>query len=265
MEPVSSAPFVLPNPRIPKVLGILNIVFASALIICGLCLIGSYALMPVFSKMLVKVQRDLQTKQDATRKAVLEGFEDEEKAATTDEAKAAVAEKRKRFESEPQPPKIPRMDLGVIGMQETVVRYYVWAEFVSGLVLNILLLTAGIGLVMRRPWGIKLGLSVALLKMIRLVLVYGYAALAIVPKVAVGMAKFQMQSMAQQLPPGQKLPAGFEETITKLLLIWYTSCAVMMIIVGSIYPMVSLWLLSRPSTRAACSDSAKSREPENSW
>lgn len=265
MEPASTAQYVAPNPRIPKVLGILNIVFASALMICGLCTIGSYALMPVYSKMMGKLQQDIQAKQDAHRKAVLESFEAEEQAATTDEAKTAVVEKRKRFEAEPLPPKVPQMDMGVIGLEEGGIRLYVGAEFLSGLVLNLLLLTAGIGLVMRKPWGIKLGLTVAAIKIIRLVLVYGYAALVIVPKVAVGMTRFQMQSMAQQLPPGQKLPADFADTITKITLIWYTACAVSMIVVGSIYPLISLWLLSRPSARAACTETAKAQEQGDSW
>ena len=264
MEPVSPAPYVLPNPRIPKVLGILNIVFASALMLCGLCSIAYFSSIPIFSKMMVKIQEDQQAKLDAERKAVLEGFEEEEKAATTDEAKAAVGEKRKLYEAQPQPPKVPQMDFGMMGLEGAAVRNYVWVEFLSGLVLNLLLLTAGIGLVMQRPWGIKLGLSVAALKIIRLVAVYGYATVGIIPKVAMGMTKFQLQAMAQQ-PGAQKLPPGFADTMTKAMLIWFTSCAVAMIIVGSIYPLVSLWLLSRPSARAACSDSPKSKEPEVSW
>ncbi|SIO64731.1 hypothetical protein SAMN05444166_7385 [Singulisphaera sp. GP187] len=264
MEPVSPAPYVQPNPRIPKVLGILNIVFASALMICGLCSIGYYSSIPFFSKTMMKLQKDLQTKQDADRKAVLDGFEQEEKDATTDEEKAVVDAKRKQYEAQPQPPRPPQMDLEVMGLEGSAIRNYVWAEFLSGLALNLLLLTAGIGLVMRRPWGIKLGLGVALLKIVRLVMVYGYATLAIVPKLAVGMTKFQLQAMAQQ-PGGQKLPPGFGDTLTKGMLVWFTSCAVAMIVVGSIYPLVSLWLLSRPSARAACANSTKTQESADTW
>ncbi|WP_406696613.1 hypothetical protein V5E97_37075 [Singulisphaera sp. Ch08] len=265
MEPVSSSSYVVPNPRIPKVLGILNIVFASALMICGLCSIGYYTSIPMFSKTMVKFQKDIEAKQDSERKAVLDAFKAEEEAATTDEAKAAVGERRKVYEAQPQPPKVPQMDFGAMGLEDRPILIYVWFEFLSGLLLNLLLLTAGIGLVLRRPWGIKLGLGVAALKIIRLVLVYGYATIAIIPKLAVGMTKFQMQAMAQQQAAGQKLPPGFADTLTKAMLVWFTSCAVAMMIVGSIYPIVSLWLLSRPSARAACSDSAKTQEPDVSW
>jgi hypothetical protein len=41
METAAPAGFVVPNPRIPKVLGVLNIVFASALLILGLCTAAS--------------------------------------------------------------------------------------------------------------------------------------------------------------------------------------------------------------------------------
>ncbi len=156
-------------------------------------------------------------------KPLSDGFDAEEKAATTDEAKAEVTERRKRFEAQPAPPKMPQMDFDVIGLNAWTIRAFIWLEFLTGLVLNLLMMTAGIGLVMRKGWSIRLGLSVAALKIVRLVLVCGYAAVVIVPKVAVGMTKFQMQSMAQQLPPGQQMPPNFADTITKITVIWYTS------------------------------------------
>jgi hypothetical protein len=131
-------------------------------------------------------------------------------------------------------------------------------------VLNLLLLTAGIGLVMRRPWGLKLGLIVAALKILRLVAVYGYAATVLAPQVAQGMAKFQlqqMQTMAQSQGNKPLPPELTVELMTRWLSIWLTSCAAGMIIIGMIYPVVSLWLLSRPGARAACSDSPEATGP----
>jgi hypothetical protein len=264
MDPVPPESYIVPNPRIPKVLGILNIVFASALMICGLCSIAYYSLIPVFSSAVEKVQKELLEKERADRKLVLEGLDEEEQAAETDEAKAEVREKRKRFEAESPTTKPVPMDFGMKMLEGTGVRRYVWAEFLSGLLLNLLLLTSGIGLVMRRLWGLKLGLGVAALKILRLVLVYGYAAIVVAPLVAQGMAKFQMQqmqNMAQQQVTKPLPPELTVELMTRWLSVWLTSCAVGMIIIGLIYPTVSLWLLSRPGARAACSDLPKATGP----
>lgn len=257
MDSLSPATYVVPNPRIPKVLGILNIVFASGLLICGICSIAYFSMIPVFSSAMETMQKEAQAKQSADRKSVLDQFDEREEAAETDEAKAEIREQRKRFEAETPAAKPVPVDFGMMGFDNARVRTYVWVEFLSGFVLNLLLLVAGIGLVMRRPWGIKLGLGVAALKIVRLVLVYGYAAIVIAPEVSQGMAKFQikqMQTMAQQQGAKPPPPELSVEMLTRIMTIWMTVCAVGMIMIGVIYPMISLWLLSRPSARAACLD-----------
>lgn len=261
----SPAGYVVPNPRTPKVLGILNIVFASGLMICGLCSISYYSFLPILSQSVEKIQKEVEAKEAAQRQRVLEELAEEEKAATTEEAKAEVKARRTRVEAEAEKPKRMPVDLGAKMFEGTGFRTYLWAEFASGFVLNLLLLTAGIGLVMRRLWGLKLGLAVATLKIVRLVLVYGYAATVMAPKLAVSMAKFQLEQMAQQTG-GKPLPPNVNvEMLTKVMSIWFAACALGMVIFGSIYPIVSLWLLSRPGARAACSDELQAKGQAESW
>lgn len=267
MDPLPAAAYVPPNPQIPKVLGILNILFASALMICGLCTIFYVSMLPVWGKFMDQAQKQVRAQEDKDRKAALEEIAAAEEEATTEEQKADLKARRKEVENRPRMSATLKMDLSSTGLTDRRLAIYAWVEFLTGLTLNLMMMAAGIGLVMRRLWGLRLGMWVAAMKIVRLVLVYGYAALVIVPLVSVGMAKFQMQAIAQQQQAiGKPMPPGFTvETFSRGMSIWFASCAVAVVVVGSIYPLVSLWLLSRPGARAACSAKGKAPGADETW
>ena len=60
----SSPPgFVVPNTRIPRTIGVLNITFSSLILIVGMCYLASFALMPMMNKWMAiatqKVEQDV--------------------------------------------------------------------------------------------------------------------------------------------------------------------------------------------------------------
>jgi hypothetical protein len=92
---------------------------------------------------------------------------------------------------------------------------------------------------------------------VRLVLLYSFFALVVVPVLAQSMGKVAGEMMIQQQAAiGRPAPPGIDaQMLTRIYYITYTAGAVAMIAIGSIYPAVSLWLLTRPGARAACDES----------
>lgn len=263
--PVSRAP-VTPNRAIPKVIGILNIVFASGLLLGGLCWAGSIVLQPYTMKMMNEAQKKMEADEKSKHDAALKKLEDQEKEAQTEEEKAEIREARKTAASGPVALKVPMFDLSKL-MTNTRVQAWSWADVLTGIVVNVLLLTSGIGLVMFRPWGRKLAVWVASLKVIRLIAVYGYAIFAVVPEFsrllgkAVGDMMIQQQQVSGKPMPPFMTPDWFTRTYT----ITYTVMAVGMIVFGAVYPLIMIWLLNRPSARAACGEGKSSRPLEDAW
>jgi hypothetical protein len=264
MESTGQGGYVVPNVRIPKVLGILNIVFASGILLCGLCS-GFYIMMlPGLMKATVTMQKTVIQHFEDEQKADLKKLEEAEKAATTAEEKAAIEEQRVEVRSRPKP-NFGFNDPSVLGFDNPKLKMYIWVELLTSLVLNVMMLVAGIALVNRKPSGITLGLWTAGLKILRLILIYSLFAIVVVPPLALGLGKVAIQASQAQMtgrpmPPNMDL-AFFVRTYT----IMYTVVAVAMIVFGSIYPIVSLWLLSRPGARAACSGAKLPEEGPDAW
>ncbi len=247
-----------------RVLGIMNIVFASCLILFGLCF-GTYvAAMPVLGRTLTQIQKKIEADFAAKQQTALKAIAEDEKKATTAAEQEALAEQRKAIELRPKPPNaFAAFDLGQMGLDAPRVVAYYWVELTSGLLLNVAMITVGIGLVRRKPWGITLGVATAAAKILRLVLFYTYFALALAPLVAEKTAAMHGRLIAQQQAiMGQTMPAVID---TGPLRQAYTSMfppmAVAFIVLGSIYPAVSLWILLRARARIAGETTAP-RAPE---
>ena len=96
---------------------------------------------------------------------------------------------------------------------------------ITGLVVNIAMLTAGIGLVRRKLWGIRLGIWTALSKIARLLLLYTYFALVIVPPLAQTAGRFAGEMfLQQQQAMGRPAPAGLDANMwVKMYSVSYSS------------------------------------------
>jgi len=147
----------------------------------------------------------------------------------------------------------------MLGMNDPAFLRFCSIDIVTGLVVNGLMFATGIGLVALRRWGVRGWSALAWIKILRLALLWGYYIVAVAPQLSATMANAALSMFRQQgLPPGRG-PTIAEMTrvysITNLVL------GLGMILFGSIYPALSIWLLSRPWANAALIDKPRT-EPE---
>jgi hypothetical protein len=245
-----------------KLIGTLNVLFASALMLCGACsgvgLIMQVAMAPMSEEVQKNMQEAMQAQQKQELQKKIDDLKAREDAAPTDEEKSKLAAERQALELQP-PLELPMADMmGVY--RDPIFIGYLAADFTTAVVLNLLLLASGIGLLAAKAWGRKLGVWVAALKILRLVAVYGFALIFVVPvfsqKMGAMMDKFmaQAQQRQQQNQPGAPPMPPMGKTVGTVYGMLLSAGAVVMMLFGAIYPIVMLWVLTRPKVKAACGE-----------
>jgi hypothetical protein len=247
-----------PKTAIPTSIGVLNITFGSVLLLCGICTGLNMAMQSAMMPMFGQQQQQFQQIMEAERAKQLKDLKKLEEAAPNAEEKATFEGQRKALEAQP----IPKMPDMAKFYEEVNIPAYGIADAVSGLILNILMVIAGIGLLGFKEWARQLGLWVAALKMVRLVALYGFFAIVMAPNISkafTSMFQEMAEGMAKGAPPGQKVPAPAEFAQMGMAMgVMMTAFAIGMIIFGAIYPIIVLILLSRPRVKAACTSAALS-------
>jgi len=268
MDSTAPSGYVMAQPRIPKVIGILNITFGAGLLLCSLCS-GAYMMMlPMIAKATNQVAKQAEEQQKARLKPQLEELAQREEAAKTEEERIEIAKQKQSIEDQLKRPMLaPTMDLSKMGFDDPKLVGFMMADVVTGLILNVLMLVSGIALVRFKPWGVKLGLGVAVAKVLRLVTLYSYGVIVVVPWYSRKMAEFAVGMIQQQPAMGGRAGGGAPpiDALIRIYTLTYTVAGVAVIVVGSIYPLVCLWLLSRPGARAACLASKKLEERGAGW
>jgi hypothetical protein len=257
---------VVPNRGIPKVLGILNIVFASAFLLLGLCQFGFSFMSPIIFKSLQtsmkKAEEDLKAKQ----RAEIQKLEEQEKAAKSEDEKAELRALKAQRAAAPTAPGIPMFDISMF-LKDGRLIIFGWLDLSTGIVLNVVMLTAGIGLVSFRPWGRTLAVRLAVVKIVRLVLLYGYFGIFVVPSMSRMLGETVSATFAQSfVASGRPVPPMLNPpALTKLYLVCYSVTSVGTIVFGSIYPSVTIWLLNRPGAKAACAGLKSRTDRTDPW
>jgi hypothetical protein len=244
-----------PKTATPKVIGILNIVFGSLLMLCGICFGLSLAMQFTMAPMFAMQQQEFQQLQQADRAQKLKDLENREQAAQDEKEKAAIQAQQQALKAQPLL-KLPDMAkfTEAAGLQT-----YTIVDVVTGLILNILMVVSGIGLVSYKAWGRRLGLWVAACKIVRLVIVYGFFILVVVPNLSKALTEMFQEmfaQMAQAAPPGgPRIPGQAElAQMGTVFGTMYSGMAIGMIVLGVVYPVLVLIFLSRPHVKAACSE-----------
>ncbi len=249
---------VAPNFRTARLFGIFNVVFATLLLVFGLCMGGYVATLPMWGKVMAMSQNTIQTQMAAQKKASLAALDEEEKTATTDAEKARIAERRKEIEAGPKTVVVGGMDFSKLRMDDPIILVYSWTDVISGLILNLLMLAGGIGLLHWKPWARSLAVWTAILKVIRLFLVYGFFVIAVIPPYCRRMGEMVSEMMASQPQFGGKPPPFMNaDWFTRIYVITYTAFAIGFVLFALIYPAIQLWFLTRPGVKAACSGQLK--------
>jgi hypothetical protein len=127
---------------------------------------------------------------------------------------------------------------------------------ISGMILNVLMVIAGVGLLGLAEWGRRLAITVAWLKIVRWIAMIVVTLVLILPitvkKVQKMTDSIQAQVQAQAKSGGRPAPP-----MPMLNLSMFTSIAgafgmIFTALIASIYPALSIWFLTRLPARAAC-------------
>jgi hypothetical protein len=111
-------------------------------------------------------------------------------------------------------------------------------------------------------WGRRLALSVAWLKIVRWITVVVVSLVLIVPITAEKSQKmFQDMEKQMKAKTGGRASPMPMAAIGQFAAIAGAVATVVMAVFGSIYPVVSLWFLTRPAARAAVMARAKPAAP----
>jgi hypothetical protein len=240
--------YVLPTPQRAKLVGTLNIVFASMLLLYILFQIAMLFFTPALIEMSGGMVKQAQAKIDQQRKDQQAELKKEAAEAKTAEEKKVVEERLSTLEKTPQVT-MPDMSKVTDMMKNPVIRANQWLDFGSGLALNVAMLVSGIGLVQLKEWGRKLGLWTFGLKIVRLGVLATIMIIFILPITA----KMSSEMMAGMMQSGAGGPqAAMMGNMAKLQAAFGTAQAVLGFVFGSIWPVIGIVLLSRPGTRVAC-------------
>lgn len=242
-----------PNYRTTRLLGIFSIVFASCLMIAGLCMSVSVVIQPMILNAMGEAQKKVEERGESVRKGELEDLAKAAEAAKTDAEKAQIDVQRKEIEARPKAVLPGMVDMSKL-FNQPLLQGWTWVEIITGLAVNIAMLVSGIGLLKYRGWARNLAVWTALLKIGRLALVYGFFIIAVVPPMSKTIGEYVSQMMVQQQGMVVRGPGVVPDAsmFTKIYTITYSVMGAGMIAIGSIFPAVMLYYLTRPRVKAAC-------------
>jgi hypothetical protein len=241
--------WVVPNPQVPRTFGLLNIIFGVILLLVGAGTAVSYALGPAFMKFF----QEMMAKQQADLDARIADLKSQEDAAKTKEEKESLKAQRDAVLATPQPiiPNFTALS-GMNLVADRRLAIYYFSEIGAGILLNILMITAGAGLMAMADWGRRLSLWVAWLKILRWAAITVLMFVLVLPITMEHMGKAFDQMLEQTNKAGGKAAPIKGSDLARISAISSAVFAVLGAIGGSIYPALSLWFLTRPRARAAC-------------
>jgi len=252
--------YVLPKPAIPKTLGILNIIFAVLLILAGLCIGGFTLLLPAIQQLGQKAVDQQKTQAETRKAADLKLLDDRTQAATTDEEKAVIAKERDEVANRAAPATI-NPTMGTAVLKDPKVMGFLVSQVVTGLILHITLLVAGIGLVRLTPWGRTLGLWWAGLQIVQLVILGVINFMMILPITQqytdATIADLKKQAAGPNPPPTAQMTIQTTEMSAKLAPV----LAGAQLLAGLTYPVICLILLGTAGAKAACLARSSAKPP----
>lgn len=240
MSSAVSSVEIRPDRQTPKTLGMLNVAYGLGLIVVTLCSNFYAMLVPLLSVALDQQAARAEAQYQA-RKVEYDDLRKQEAGAATDEERKPLTEKREAMEKDQEAAvRMPRMK-SLAQLRTPAILGHLVFDLASGIVLNLAMFASGIGLWKLRRWGRYLWLGTAWLKLLRLIVLATSAALIVAPTVGRAISALE----AENLGGATSTDAG--PAVAWFVTLYYLALAVF----GSIYPLLSVWLLGLPSIRAA--------------
>jgi hypothetical protein len=243
--------WVVPNTGIPRTFGLLNVIFGVMLLLGGIGSVAWVLMAPTIGKAMQAQRRETLAKAKAEREARIADLKKQEAAAKTEAEKEQLRTEREAAESVPEPPEPPDVTIWDT-YADPRYRAYFCGEVSLGIVLNIAMTVAGAGLLATAEWGRKLAIGVAWGKIVRLVAMAVITLTVIVPMTAEYTQPSLDKIAAQALLGGPAM----SNQMAQVMPILGAVVAVGFTVVGSIYPGLAIWFLTRPRARAACAGPA---------
>jgi len=227
----------------PKWMGVLNIVFAALLMFC--CISTALPMLQVFGQ-----TGEFQEQFEAQRQEQIEQLEAEEEAAEDPAEKAELRQMREQLKKT----ELPDLSELAVVKDRRVFTFFA-TDVATSVLLNLLMLVAGIGLINYREWARQLALWVAGFKIARLAVVCVIMATFLAPLVAADFTDFyeKMLEMDPQAAPPQQIPRQqLEDAYRNGMAVW----AGILFVLGVAYPVITLIVLNQSPARAACRPNA---------
>ena len=261
VDPATPPEPATPKPVLPRTVGALNLVFGGVLLLFGGTCLASVGPFLLRNNPIQLDPAVAQNVADEFRRQMLDDLRGREQSAADGPAKAKARTDREAIESKPFVLK-GEVDFDKVNADLPWVSRYLWADALTGPLLNLLLFASGAGLVARKLWALRLAMAVAGLKVVRLVALGGLLAAVVVPHVRSTTGQFARtefgksllkqlaeQQAAARVGPAPKLdPDDFVQIVGAIGYGW----SLFLLALGSVYPVVVLLVLSRPGARAAC-------------
>jgi hypothetical protein len=250
-------PTVEPLVLVPLAFGWLNILLGFVLLILGMCFTAAIPLSATLDNWIRQQQASVQKEFKTKHAEEVAALEKQLSEATTDEEKANIKQQIEDAKNAPPPPVI---DFGTknFGLNDPYIFAHFSIDSASGLILNLLLFVSGFALLRAREWGRKLAVGIACVKLVRLLALTASLGLVVEPKMVARFGAWLQESSVQLAASAKE--QGEEPLVTPQEAVEITadlrslllSLGIYILILGSVYPALSLWLLTRPGTRAAC-------------
>lgn len=235
------------RPKPVKTIGVLNILFGTVLLGYAWTMFSSMAFNGLSAEPNRAMERALEIEAGRQHRETLDRLTALEASATSDAAKDVYRVERARVEEEG--PSL-QLDAQLMTMGPQMKAFATWSVFNYGtaFVLNLLMIAAGIGLLQRVEGGRKLALWTAGAKLARLVIIYGAFLVFIVPPLSRELGETVGVQLAAQ---GAGMPANMPN-MTQVYAVMYSAIGVGTIVLGAIFPIITLVMLAKPGVRAAC-------------
>jgi hypothetical protein len=243
--------WVVPNTGIPRTFGLLNVIFGVMLLLGGIGSVAWVLMAPTIGKVMQAQRRETLAKAKAEREARIADLKKQEAAAKTEAEKEQLRTEREAAESVPEPPEPPDVTIWDT-YADLRYRAYFCGEVSLGIVLNIAMIVAGAGLLATAEWGRRLAIGVAWGKIVRLVAMAVITLTVIVPMTA----EYTQPSLDKIAAQARLGGPAMSNQMAQVMPILGAVGAVGFTVVGSIYPGLAIWFLTRPRARAACAGPA---------
>jgi hypothetical protein len=253
--------WVVPNTAIPRTFGVLNIIFGALMLLVGLGYAAWAFMAPTFLKEVQAQTQASLAKAKAEREARAADLKKKEDAAKTAEEKEQLRVDRAAIEVVVEPPDMSDLTAWDMFADPRYLAYFC-TEVGLGILLNIAMIVAGAGLVAMAEWGRRLAIGVDWLKILRLVAMCVVTLTVILPitteRMQQAFAKMEAKMKAQ---PGGGPGPGFSISAARSMAVFGAVSSVGFALVGTIYPALSIWFLTRPRAKAACARRPEGKPP----